>query len=70
MIVPNAPVSATVGAVCQTREPSERIEEAVEELAALVTQIEQRLARVPIPDCSTPATRYIRRAPSLLKRFD
>lgn len=67
---PNAPAPATVTAVSQTLGSSAQIEEAVAELAALVTQIERRLARTPVPETSSPATRYIRRAPSLPKRFD
>ena len=61
---------ASVAVANPTNAPTTRIEEAVAELARLVTNIERRLARPPIPEAATPLTPLIRRSPSMPKRFD
>ena len=53
-----------------TNAPTTRIEEAIAELALLVTNIEARLARTPVPAVTTPLTPHLRRSPSMPKRFD
>ena len=68
---PGALALASVTVANQTPEPSTKIEEAIVELAQLVINIEKRLARIPIPQPPlNPTGRYIRRSPSLPRRFD
>ena len=66
----DAPATASVAVANPTDAPTTRIEEAVAELASLVTNIERRLARLPIFEAATPLTPHIRRSPAMPKRFD
>lgn len=65
-----APASVAVANPNDAPTTNAAIEEAVAELARLVTNIERRLARPPIPEAATPLTPLIRRSPSMPKRFD
>lgn len=66
----DARVTASVAVANPTNAPSTRIEEAIAELASLVTNIERRLARPPIPEVLSSISALIRRSPSMPKRFD
>jgi hypothetical protein len=67
---PDVPAPVSVAVVNPTNAPTTRIEEAVAELASLVTNIEARLARTPVPAVTTPLTPHLRRSPSMRRRFD
>jgi len=68
---PDVPAPVSVAVANPTGAPTTRIEEAVAELAQLVTNIERRLVRTPIPQPPpNPTGRYIRHSPSLPRRFD
>ena len=66
---PGALAPANADVASQTLAPTPNIEEAIVRLAELVTNLERRLARPPIPHSTAPAVPYIRRSPSLPKRF-
>ena len=66
----DAPATATVAVANPTNAPTTNIEEAVAELASLVTNIEARLARTPVPAETSPLTRHLRRSPAMPRRFD
>lgn len=65
-----APATVTVAVANPTDAPTTRIEEAVAELASLVTNIEARLARTPVPAETSPLTPHLRRSPAMPRRFD